>query len=238
MKKEIFYFLGNWYSENMSLILSYPENKFELTFIDDNSRNLQGNFEIYSDYLILKNNNNFSSITFKIIEMKENTFILENLSFDIGSKTNFKKGLYELRNIKQFELGDMIDISLQEFKEMVGIEEINLNRASDINGSPTKYYRYWNNTDRFCILLEEKTTKYLKENPNEKIIVYSKIKKTEKDFYTNFFITLYKGSMEEYNYNRDMKEIHYNDRFSNFEDDAFKSAFESNREVWDNYNLR
>lgn len=227
---------GNWFAENLGIQLFYPENKFIL-FLAEDSRVLEGTFDIFSEYIILKTSS-FTSITFKIIEKTEDNFILENLSFNLGSKINLKKGLYELRNIKQFDFGDLVDVSLQEFKEIIEIEEISLNRAKDINGQSTKYYRYWNNDGRFCIILDEETTKHLKNNPSEKINVYTKIKKTDKDFYTNFFISLYKGSTEEYNYNRDMKEMYNEERFNDFEGEAFRTAFESNSEVWDNYNLR
>lgn len=236
MEHKVFDFLGNWYSDNFSINFSYPENKFNLKIIE-NSIDLFGNFEMYSNYIILKTSE-FSSITFKIITKEDDKIILENLTFNVGTQIILKKGLYELRNIKQFELGDLIDISLEEFKEMVEIENIGLNRAKDINGNPTKYYRYWNNEGRFSILMEEETLKYLKNHPLEKINVYSKIKKSEKDYYTNFFISLYKGSIEEYNYNRDMKEMYYENNLVDYENEAFNTAFEGNQEVWDNYTLR
>lgn len=235
MKTKLDYY-GNWFAENLSIQLFYPENTFIL-FLAEHSTVLRGNFDFFSEFIILKASN-FTSVTFKIIEKNEDNFILENISFNLGARINLKKGLYELRNIKQFDFGDLIDVSLQTFKEMIEIEKISLNRAQDINGQPTKYYRYWNNDGRFCIILDEETAEYLKNNPNEKINVYNKIKKTEKDFYTNFFISRYKGSNEEYNYNRDMKEMYSKERFNDFEGEAFRTAFEGNREVWDNYTLR
>ncbi|WP_144283736.1 hypothetical protein [Chryseobacterium echinoideorum] len=231
MEIEFYHFVGSWFTEEFS-IQFFIDKKFELEF-NNNQSFIKNTFEIYDDYLVLKVDD-FTSITFKIIKMTDNNFILKNLSYSLGSEIILKKGLYELRNIKQFGFSDLDAITLKDFKELVEIKELPLNKANDINGNPTKYYRYWNNEDRYSIIMDLKVVEKLKSNPIEKINVYKKIKQASKGYYTNFFISLYAGSFEEYNYNRDMKEI-YKNNSTNYEEEAFKTAFEGNIEIWNDY---
>jgi len=85
-------------------------------------------------------------------------------------------------------------MTLSEIKRKLGIENLQLNTSKDAQGTPTNWYRMWDNSARVQISIHKDTANALKTNPNMtnlEIQIEDRISETSGKAYTNKRIIAY-----------------------------------------------
>lgn len=71
-------------------------------------------------------------------------------------------------------------MTIAQVKETLNIKALDISRCMDKEGKPTEWLRYWNNKDRFAVVMHQDIVARIKENPNgTKYALKHEVKATE-----------------------------------------------------------
>lgn len=223
--------LGEWNNEAWRFQL-YENNSLLIKW--KNGNEVHGSFKIFENFLILNYVIEFTPLqwTSRIENLNKNVLILTDLSNDVGQKEEMHKSYFDINLIKKFDFNEQHYLSLQELKDLFGIEKLQLNTLKDSQGKPTSLYRHWENNSRFAINFEKELVEQIKLFPDIRFSLYKEIKISKLGYFTNFTITEYIENNEDIFDNFDEYDGRYN-RYNGaygYDDNTIDSAFDGDPE--------
>lgn len=118
--------------------------------------------------------------------------------------------LFEIYDIKQFDFEYINNVTIDEIKDRLGVERINLYKMKDDAGNTLQYLKHWENDKRFSIVIHEQLIYKIKDNPNINLNVKKELICANLGYYTKFTI------------NEECKEVEYDDdEFIDWNDDPY-----------------
>ena len=118
--------------------------------------------------------------------------------------------LFEAYDIKQFDFDYINNVTIDEIKDRIGVERINLYKIKDDAGNTLQYLKHWENDERFSIVIHEQLIYKIKNNPNTNLNVKKELICANLGYYTKFTINE-AGKGKEY----------VNDDFIDWNDDPY-----------------
>lgn len=81
--------------------------------------------------------------------------------------------------------------TLNEAKAQIGVEVLNLNRATTEDGVATPWFRHWDNNTRVAVSIHEDSVKELQANPeNGNVVVQTETRQAAKGEYISHRLVL------------------------------------------------
>lgn len=203
--------IGEW-SREIFRISIFDNGKCRVYFSLTNNQ-YDGIFKIFENFLVLKFVKREVNVDWvlRIDSKKHNQLYITDISMNIGQRELLKKTYFDIDFLKKFDFEKLGFVNIHYIKERFKVSSLPLNTAKDRNGLPTDFFRYWNNDDRYSIIIKKNLAEKIKINENLQLEVEKSIKKGELGFYTSFIITEYSQSEDDEIY--DLREI-YNDYYN------------------------
>jgi len=104
--------------------------------------------------------------------------------------------LFETTDIKIFNFDTISQETIKAIKDKIGIERIPLYKVKDLEGNESSLVRYWDNTNRFAIIIESELVNNIKEDPELELNVSKEIVLANLGYYTKFTIEKYQEHLE------------------------------------------
>lgn len=95
---------------------------------------------------------------------------------------------YEIKDIKQFDFVYLENSSLIQIKETLELSQLNLNIVKTEKGEETNLLRYWDNLNRYAILIEKDLVEEIKQNKEIRLTLFKEIVLANLGYYTKLTI--------------------------------------------------
>ncbi len=205
--------IGEWSNQEWRFSLSEKDN-LKLYWLDS-KKETDGTFKLFENFLIFEYSNDFQKIQWisRIEELKKNHLVLTDLSSKVGQIEKMKRTFFNKKLIKQFEFDCLNELNIDEVKEVLKIDTLQLNSVKNLKGKKTNYFRHWDNDNRLAITIKNDLLEKIKANRNTILLsVEKEIKLANLGYYTNLSIIEYddteyfdvfdeRAVYDDYNYN-------------------------------------
>jgi len=105
---------------------------------------------------------------------------------------------FEEEDIRQFDKYYLQDVTIQEIKEFLNVENLPFSRLKDVNGNPISYLWNFHYTERYGLKIAEELAKELKNNSSIKLTLDGDIVLAKQGYYTKFEIEKYSPTKNNY----------------------------------------
>jgi hypothetical protein len=224
---------GQWTSDVFTMTLR--SKKFLI--IKTGKSEHKGIFHIEDDFItlsIFENDKFVQTIILKIKNRSHSELTATIISSPFNNQiVVFKRTYFDIDLIKLFDFDEDHEINISEVKKLLQIEKLSLNYATDKEGNKTELLHYWDNNNRFAVVIPKALVESIKENSDLLLSIYGEIRLANLGYYTNFKIEKYIKPRETY-YEREISRSYskYNGAFG-YDDETIDSAFEGDpSNIW------
>jgi hypothetical protein len=220
-------FFGQWRSFKWNIKVSDNENA-EISWSNGNSA--KGRLFVFENFLIFQDSKVNCNFTVRVENISSNRIILTDLTNDIGIIDEMKKTFSDPEQIRKFNFYLNDSHSMDDIKQLFGLEKIGFRSFKNKDGDETNYYRHWNNDGRYAIVLKKDLAEKLKLKSDLPLFMEKSIKIGELGYYTYFYITEYIEPETENFYNNDDRSYEEFNGAYDYDDYTINSAFNGDPE--------
>ncbi len=146
---------GQWSNENWGFQITGDHS---FIMLNQNKEQVgKGTFKIHENFLVFDYQLDTTrwQWTARIDELKKNTLTLTDLTNEVGKQESLRQTYHGIDLIKHFDFDHFENATIDSIKKQLEVDALPLNRIIDSNGNETEYYWYWNNHNRFSVVISK-----------------------------------------------------------------------------------